>query len=213
MNTRRVLDVSEMPDVALDHRSPIWWGNTLLLVIETVMFALLVAAYFYLRLQFEQWPPPLVSQFPPEAHPVPVLKLPLIGLLILVVSAAPMALVDWAALRRKARPVILGLSVTILLGLGVIVSRWFEFHALKFRWDENAYGSITWLIVGMHFTHLIVATCEALIMLAWVLTHGLDDKHARDIRTTAIYWYWVVGTWVILFAIIWFTPRLGGVVH
>jgi heme/copper-type cytochrome/quinol oxidase subunit 3 len=213
MSTRRVLDVSEIPDVALDHRSPIWWGNTLLLVIETVMLALLIAAYFYLRLQFEQWPPPLVSQLPPEAHPVPVLKLPLFGLLLLTVSALPMILVDWAALRRRSRPVVIGLSVTILLALGVIVSRWFEFHALKFRWDENAYGSITWLILGMHFTHLIVATCEALIMLAWVLTHGLDDKHARDIRTTAVYWYWVVGTWLILFAVVWFTPRLSPVVH
>jgi cytochrome c oxidase subunit 1/cytochrome c oxidase subunit I+III len=72
---------------------------------------------------------------------------------------------------------------------------------------------MTFLIVGMHFSHLIVATCEALIMLAWVLTHGLDDKHARDIRTTAVYWYWVVGTWLILFAIVWFTPRLSPIVH
>jgi heme/copper-type cytochrome/quinol oxidase subunit 3 len=212
MSTRHVLDVSEMPGTALDHRSPIWWGNTLLLFIETAMFGILVAAYFYLRLQFEQWPPPLVSHMPPDGHPLPELPVALAGLAVLIVSAAPMALSDWAALHRRTRLVVWGVALTILLGLGVIVLRWFEFHALKFRWDENAYGSITWLILGMHFTHLIVGTCENSIMLAWVLTHGLDDKHARDIRITAFYWYWIVAIWLILFAIVYFTPRLAGAV-
>ena len=34
-------------------------------------------------------------------------------------------------------------------------------------------------------------------------------KHRVDIVTVAIYWYWVTAIWVVLYAIIYFTPRLG----
>jgi len=47
MSNPPALDVSGLPQSALDRRSLVWWGNTLLLVIETTMFALLVASYFY----------------------------------------------------------------------------------------------------------------------------------------------------------------------
>jgi heme/copper-type cytochrome/quinol oxidase subunit 3 len=33
-------------------------------------------------------------------------------------------------------------------------------------------------------------------------------KHRVDIVTIAVYWYWVVAMWLILFTIIYFTPRL-----
>jgi hypothetical protein len=29
-----------------------------------------------------------------------------------------------------------------------------------------------------------------------------------DIVTVGVYWYWVVGIWLVLYAIIYFTPRL-----
>ena len=55
--TEHTIDVSDLPPAVEDHRSPIWWGNLLLLCIETTMFGLLVATYFYLRMNFNQWPP------------------------------------------------------------------------------------------------------------------------------------------------------------
>jgi cytochrome c oxidase subunit III len=209
MNTpmRQVLDVSDLPHDTLDHRSPIWWGNLGLLMIETTMFAILVGAYFYLRLNFEQWPPPQVNYFPPTFRPVPDLRAPLVNLLVILASCAPMIWADLSALHRNRRGVDLGLVGCIVLGLAAIGLRWPEFHALKFSWDDNAYGSITWMILGMHLTHLIVGTCENALMLGWVVTHGLDDKHARDIRVSAVYWYWIVATWVLLFAIVFVGPR------
>jgi cytochrome c oxidase subunit 3 len=60
------IDVSSLPAHTLDHRSPIWWGNTLLLVIESVMFGILIASYFYLYKNFSVWPPVRTAQ--PEAY-------------------------------------------------------------------------------------------------------------------------------------------------
>jgi heme/copper-type cytochrome/quinol oxidase subunit 3 len=36
----------------------------------------------------------------------------------------------------------------------------------------------------------------------------MDDKHARDIRIGAIYWYWIAAIWIPLYVIIYFGPRM-----
>jgi cytochrome c oxidase subunit III len=202
----RTIDVSGLPPHVMDHRSPIWWGNALLLCIETTMFGLLVATYFYLRMNFEYWPPPR-----PEFHlfqTKPDLGFSTANLLLLLVSAVPMVLVDRACLRRDVGVVKIGMLIMVLIGLGTIALRFLEFSGLKFRWDDNAYAAITWTTVGMHLLHLVTGTAENFIMTLWVWLKGMDDKHARDIRVGGVYWYWIVAVWVPLYVIIYFGPRL-----
>jgi heme/copper-type cytochrome/quinol oxidase subunit 3 len=114
---------------------------------------------------------------------------------------------DRASLRVDCPRVITSLSLLVMLGVLAIALRFRELQALQFRWDDNAYASIVWTTVGLHLLHLIVGVLETGLMLAWALRHGLDQKHARDVRVTAVYWYWVVGTWVVLYAIMITGPR------
>jgi heme/copper-type cytochrome/quinol oxidase subunit 3 len=79
---------------------------------------------------------------------------------------------------------------------------------VQFYWDRNAYGSVVWFMLGMHALHLLVLTTETVLMMVWLLTREFDMKHRVDIVTVAVYWYWVTGIWLILYAIIYFTPRL-----
>jgi cytochrome c oxidase subunit I+III len=205
----KFMNMGHLGQDTLGHRSPIWWGNLFLLIIETTMFGILVASYLYYRtIDFDQWPPPSVNRFPPTYNPVPDLDLPVANLALLLVSVIPMAICDWACLKRKVMTVNVTLAWTILLGIAIIVLRFYEFPALKFRWDDNAYASTIWLIVGMHLTHLIVATCENILMATWLFTKGLDDKHARDVRVCAAYWYWVAGIWILLFGLVYIGPRI-----
>jgi cytochrome c oxidase subunit III len=208
MTTRRAIDVSKLEPHVLDHRSPIWWGNLMLLFIESTMFAILVACYLYYRVvDFHQWPPPRVNIYPTLQQAYPALAIPTANLIVIVLSAIPIIWVDKSCLERKTWAVKIGLIITVLFGAVAIALRFNEFTALKFRWDDNAYGSVTWLILGMHLAHLITATCESVLMAVWIWTKGMDDKHARDIRTTCIYWYWVVGTWILLYTLIFWGPR------
>jgi heme/copper-type cytochrome/quinol oxidase subunit 3 len=204
--TRPAIDVSELPPSAVDHRSPIWWGNLLLLVIETTMFAILVATYFYIRINFEQWPPIQSNAFPPDRHPVPDLFWGTTNLLVILGAGAAMVVADRAALRADRKWVLLGGGTTVLLALLAMVLRFQEFHGIKFRWDENAYASVVWGILVMHFIHLIVGAAEDLLMTAYVSIYGLYDKHSRDVRVTAVYWYWIGGIWLPLYTIIYFVP-------
>jgi heme/copper-type cytochrome/quinol oxidase subunit 3 len=204
---QKALDVSALPECALDHRSTIWWGNTWLLVIETTMFALLVASYLYVRLNFPAWPPPLTTRSVPVANPVPLLTLPTIVLGVLIVSLIPAYIADRVALAMKERTVRLMFAALVALGVLAAILRFREFPSLQFSWNDNAYASICWTIVAMHLLHIIVATAENTAMLLWALTHSLDRKHARDVRVSAAYWYWVVGIWILLYLLIYLGPR------
>lgn len=205
---RPVINVARLPASAIDHRSPIWWGNLLLLFIETTMFVLMVGAYFYVRQNYNVWPPPQVNSPFALLRPVPTLSLPLISLVILTVSAAPMIWADRAALRGNEGAVKTAMTLAVIFGGVLIAVRFREFRYLNCRWDDHAYSGIIWTITGMHLLHLIVGTAENLLLTAWLYLKGMDDKHARDVRVGAVYWYWIVGIWWILFAVIFFSPRL-----
>lgn len=201
----RTIDVSDLEPHVMDHRSPIWWGNALLLCIETTMFGLLVATYFYIHMNYTSWPPPrpVNSNYRPD----PKLAVATINLLIILASVVPMVIVDKACLRRDLRRVQRGMLAMVLIGFVTIALRFLEFDALQFRWDDNAYASILWTTVGMHLAHLVTGTAENLLMCLWVWLKGLDDKHARDIRVGCVYWYWIAVIWVPLYLICYFGPR------
>ena len=208
MSTRAVIDISELPKHEFDTYDPVWWGNNLLLAIETSMFGILIATYYYLRQNFELWPPP-VAQLTATLRPLPQLTYGTLNTILLVLSCGPMVLTDIAARRGNKGVSQIGLVICVICGLAALVLRSFEFSAVYFRWDSNAYGSIVWFMLGMHMLHLLVMTIESVLLGVWIFTREFDMKHRVDIVTLAVYWYWVTVIWLILYAIIYFTPRLG----
>lgn len=204
--TRATIDVSDLPPSAIDHRSPIWWGNALLLLIETTMFAILVATYFYIRQNFGDWPPPQVNFQPPNLHPAPDIFWGALNLLVILAASGAMFVADRATLRFDVRSVRLATAATLLFAVAAVALRFREFHGTNFRWDENAYASVVWAILLMHLLHLFVGIVEDSLMLAYVSKYGLDDKHGRDIRVTAVYWYWIGGIWIPLWVLVYLGP-------
>jgi cytochrome c oxidase subunit III len=201
-----VIDVSRLPPTAFDARAPVWWGNALMIVIETMTMALLAVSYFYVKQNFERWPPPLVSEQPPILHPVPDLWAGTANAILLAASCVPMWLIDHAV-RRGAKWVPLGLLLMGLLGIVCVVLRCYEFPAVKFWWDDNAYASVVWAILVMHLIYLVVGVGELLLVALWLVLYGIDEKHAVDVTLTGGYWYWTAGMWVVLYAIIYWVPR------
>ena len=208
MSTRAVIDITELPHHQFDTYDTVWWGNNLMLAIETSMFAILIATYFYLRQNFALWPPP-VAQLTATLKPLPQLVYGTMNTFLLVLSCGPMILTDKAARQGNRGVCQLGLIICVLCGLGAIVLRSFEFSAVYFRWDSNAYGSVVWFMLGMHMLHLLVLTTESVLLTIWIFVREFDMKHRVDIVTVAVYWYWVTAIWVLLYAIIYFVPRLG----
>jgi len=200
MKRRPVADVAVLPDHAFSYHAPIWWGNLLMIFIEGAAFALLAASYFYLSRNFDTWPPS--RTLPPD------LGVSSINLLLLVVSVFPF----WRAAelaRVHEPPALVGLWLMfgVLFGIGAIVLRGFEFHALHTYYDSNAYGSITWTILGVHLAHLIAGTIETFLIGLVMFVGPIEKKHYTDATVMAVYWYFVVISWVALYAIVFLAPR------
>jgi heme/copper-type cytochrome/quinol oxidase subunit 3 len=204
----RSLDVSHLPAVEFDERSPLWWANTLGLFIETTMFGILVAIYVTVAMNTDPFPPIRSDRLPVLRDAVPDLFLPTIGLIVLLVSLIPGIWLDISARRRDARSIKIAIVITLAFNIAAFFIRYYEFDSLHFKWNDNAYGSITWMILGMHMLHIIVLGAEDIYLLIWTFAKGVDEKHALDLTVTATYWYWIVGMWVLLFPLIYLTPRL-----
>jgi heme/copper-type cytochrome/quinol oxidase subunit 3 len=96
----RVLDVSHLPAATLDARDPVWWGNTLLLFIESTSILLMLMVYFYLQKNFDHWPPPRIDTPPALFDPLPDLGASSWNLVLLLLGCVPIAWTDRIARRH-----------------------------------------------------------------------------------------------------------------
>jgi len=196
----RTLDVSDLPTAVLDSRSLVWWGTIVMTVIEGFVFAITVGAYFYLRTIASEWPP---AQTGP-----PALTAATINVVVLLVSALPAVALDRAGLHRDLRMVRWMLGVNLIFGTIFLILRIFEFRALHCWWNSHAYGSITWTLLFLHTTNLVTSLLETAIVLAYFLLRPVEDRHYLDARLDGVFWYFIVVTWIPLYAVVFLVPRL-----
>jgi len=206
---RKTLDVSELPSTMFDDKANLWWGNNWGLAIETTVFGILVALYFSVRMSISQWLPPRTTPgLPVLQNPLPDLTFPTIVLVIFLISLGPAIYLDLSARRKDIFGIKVGLTLTLAFNVVLLVFRYYEFDALHFKWNDNAYGSVTWTILGMHMIHLFVMAAEDIYITLWTFLKGIDDKHRLDITVAAVYWYWIVGTWALLYILVFWGPRI-----
>ena len=172
---RPAVDVSHLPETAFGTRTTLWWGNTLLLFIETTMFALLAATYFYLRQNFHEWPPVQPNTQPPIYHPLPDLWASTAVLAVLVAACVPMAMAHVAALRLKANLVRAGMLLAVVAG-NILRSAVGKLPAAVIVGSGAAL--ITWFIAGAVLTALAVGVLALILTLSGVgLGHGLGGYY------------------------------------
>jgi heme/copper-type cytochrome/quinol oxidase subunit 3 len=196
--TRRTLDVSRLPEYAFGHQGLIWWGTVGFMVIEGSLFVMAIVGYFVLRTRVPDWPPSL-------PHPDPTFGT--INTLILLASVLPNQLTKSAAERMEIAKVRMLLLVCLGFGVAFTIVRAFEFTTLGCSWDSNAYGSIVWLIMGLHTTHLITDVVDTGVLTAIMFRRHVEPRRFVDVSENALYWYFVVLSWLPIYAVIYFGPR------
>ena len=197
--TPRELDVTGLPDVVFGHRAIAWWGTVGFMVIEGTTLLVSVASYFYLRRNFDAWPPP--------PTPAPDLWIPTINLIVLLAMMVPMAIVQHAAKTFDRERVQRWLGISIVLGVAAVVLRIFEFDALNTRWDSHAYGSVVWVILGLHSTLLGVDLAESIAFFVLLRSPELKPQHFSDVEDASIYQYFLSLSWVPLYLVVFLGPR------
>lgn len=197
----RVIDVSALERETVDSRHTLWWGNLAMMTIEGTMFAMVIGAYLYLRTANLDWPPPTVIK--------PDLVLPTVNLLIMLAAGIVMLIVDKASKRAGVTMARLGLAFGFIAGIAILVIRSMIVANLGFKWSDHAYGSIIWLMYGLHTLHVLAAVGETVLLLVWSLTRPVMKKTLLDFRCLAVYWYFVVLSWIPFYFIVYIAPYIG----
>jgi heme/copper-type cytochrome/quinol oxidase subunit 3 len=195
---QQALDVSQLPEYAFGHPGLMWWGTTLFVIIEGSSFVLLFVTYFFYRIKSPQWPP---------SAPYPALTLGTINVLLMVISGIPNHLMKRAAEKCDVRRTRVWILVCLAFGIVFLVVRWFELWTLGVMWDTNAYGSIVWVMMGIHTSEIVTDVGETAVLAALMFTAHTEPKRMVDVNENARFWDFVIVSWVPCYLLIYWAPR------
>jgi cytochrome c oxidase subunit III len=200
MRERIVLDIGKLPMHGMGTASLTWWGTLAFMLIEGTGFALAITVYLYLMSLAPTWP---INVPPPDLLPGTLVTL------ILLLSLVPNIMISRWAKQQELRKVRIGMVIMSIFGIAPLIVRFFEFPALKVNWDTNAYGSVVWILLGLHTTHIITDLADTLVLGALMFTrHGQNLKRFGDVQDNAMYWNFVVAAWLPIYGCIYWLARL-----
>jgi heme/copper-type cytochrome/quinol oxidase subunit 3 len=191
--------VNELPTYGFGSQSGPWWGAMAFIALEAMGFAIIIAAYLYLYAVNPKWP---INSPPPDLWP---------GTLetaVFVLSMIPNQWTNRVAHRLDLRGVRIGLVIMTVIGLALLVIRGFEFAHLNTRWDTDAYGSVVWVVLGLHTTHLATDVGDTIVLTVLMFTSHAKPRRFSDVTDNAFYWNFVVLAWPPLYVLLVWIPRL-----
>ena len=197
-STRESIDVSRLPTVVFGSKCIMFWGTVAFMVIEGWTMALTGMSYFYLRQSTPHWPP--------LRTPNPSLLVPSINMAVMLVSLVPSYLAAESAKKLDRSGVTRWLFVSGFLGLVILVLRWYELWAINTRWDTTAYGSIAWLVVGLHMTLILLDVGDTIGLGVMFAKRELPPHYYPDTADNTMYWYFTVLGWIPFFLIVYVSP-------
>jgi cytochrome c oxidase subunit 3 len=200
MTEPKTIDVSHLPPYDISNQAPLWWGQLLLAVIEGTMFCILIAAYLYVRLRMDVWPPP-GDQYPHKL-------LATIGLIPLVLSCLGSYWASEAAKKDDRAGMIKGILLNLVLAIVFFVIRVIDWYSLNFSYKADAFGTYMWTFLAVHSYDYAADVIFTLVLLLILLMGRHGPKLRLGVHVDSIVWYFLVIIWVPLYVIIYWGPKI-----
>jgi heme/copper-type cytochrome/quinol oxidase subunit 3 len=200
MSEPGTLDVSALPPGAFGSRTVTFWGTLGIILIESTVFALAISSYFYFVTRSPQWPPDGVAP--------PALLWGTVNTLVLIASLIPNELARRAGEHTDMRGVRIWMVVSLAFAVAFNVVRIQEFRHLNVWWNADAYGSIVWVLLGLHTTHIVTDFLDSAVLAVLMFTGPVEEHRFVDVEENSVYWYFVVLAWLPIYGVIYWAPRL-----
>ncbi|WP_255191493.1 cbb3-type cytochrome c oxidase subunit I [Natronobeatus ordinarius] len=169
------------------------FGMWVFLASDVVVFGAIIGAYIFMRLH-AGW-----STF----EPVPDYAWPgLLNTYILLTSSFTVILALVMAQRKNKQGLLAMMGTTVLLGLGFMGVKAWEW-SLKFSqgdfWFSGIEYSLYYVTTGLHGLHVIFGLMIAVFMIFRIVTVDAYLEDNRPVEFFGLYWHFVDIVWVILF--------------
>jgi heme/copper-type cytochrome/quinol oxidase subunit 3 len=192
-------DLSTLPAAGFSSHDLWFWAGCGFMLIESAGFGLAYAVYVYLMGGAAQWP---------MSGPPPDLLWGTAQTVLLVGSLWPALILSRASRRRDlAATRFWGVLVAALNALALVI-RAFEFPHLNAHWDLDAYGSIVFCLLLLHTTHLVTDFIDTGLLTVFLFTHPMSTERFSDVDDDCVYWAFVVATWLPIYLLVYWAPRL-----
>jgi cytochrome c oxidase subunit 3 len=183
------------------------YGMTLFIASEVMFFVGFFWGFFHFALYPEHvlgvanptWPPPGI-------HTFDAFSTPLLNTMILLLSGCTVTWAHHALIVNDRRGLMLGLGITVLLGMTFTCLQAMEYSEAPFHLvGGGIYPGIFFLATGFHGFHVIVGT--TFLAVCWFRAKAGAFTPERHFGFEAAAWYWhfvdVVWLFLFIFVYIW----------
>lgn len=195
------MDVAELPALVQGHRGGLWWGMVGLVLVEVVVFAVLIASYYYLKFLAPHWPP--------AGEKLPELLLPSVNTVVLLASSAAVYYGDKSISEKgDVRGLKIGMGTAAALALVFLTLKVVEYSRVGYFWDSHAYGSTVWTMIVFHSSHVASVVLKTVVVLALAFRGHWTRERCQGVKINGLYWHFVVLIWIPLYLTIYWSPRI-----
>jgi len=199
------------------------WGMSWFIFSEVMFFAAFFGALFYMRVlsvpwlgtgatQELLWPgfkamwpvagPGLKEAFSPMA----AWGIPAINTLILLSSGATVTWAHWGLKKNNRRQLIIGLLLTIALGVTFLTLQAYEYHhaytEMNLTLTTGAYGASFFMLTGFHGFHVTLGAIMLTVIFVRCLLGHFTPNHHFGFEAVSWYWHFVDVVWLLLFVLV-----------
>ncbi|HEY1367433.1 MAG TPA: cytochrome c oxidase subunit 3 [Gaiellaceae bacterium] len=161
-----------------------WWGMAMLIASEATLFGVLFGTYAYLRFRAAEWPP--------AGIPEPEVLVPAVLTVVLLATSIPMQLALRAGRAGRvaaARWLVLG-ALVVQAGYFAMQIHQYLADLSRFTPQDQAYGSIYFVLVGADHAHVALGLLFSVWLLAKLLG-GLTRYRLNALLAITLYWHFV----------------------
>jgi cytochrome c oxidase subunit III len=158
-----------------------------------MVFAALLAAYYYLRGISAVWPP-AGAQLDATGMAI--------GTVLLGAGSVTMTIAQSAAMRGNRVSARLMLLLTIALAISFLGLEWSDWAHANFAIDDSAYGTIYYVLTGTHFVHVLAGVVLLAAVAIFLRLPAFTSDHHAAVEAVAYYWHFVFVVWLALYATI-----------
>jgi cytochrome c oxidase subunit 3 len=180
------------------------WGMIAFLGSELATFGAVFTYYFFIR----------AGTWPPQELPPLTSSLVIANTALLVASSFTLHWAHVAIRNENRRNFILGLAVTLLLGIVFIGGQVLEYYEFivgeGFTLTSGIYSSAFFGLTGLHGLHVTLgAVILGIVFVRALLGQYSAERHV-SVSTASMYWHFVDVVWVFLVVVLYAGAEIGG---